>query len=128
MNGGKWFTDPQPGEAELFKNIKCRFLYALFHAVLIMTAAPLMTTAQPSGPVPEPAPNPNPTGRLITPRLDQSAAQQYEDELACFDQAVAQTGWDPLGVRKSGDFIPERPLSGQISPVYRRLISRRLQG
>jgi len=58
----------------------------------LLVLAPMLISAQEE---PAPEPRPNPTGRLIRPRLDQSADQQFADEWECFDWACEETGWDP---------------------------------
>ncbi len=40
-------------------------------------------------------PYPNPTNKLITPRKDQSAELQYEDQLKCYDWTCELLDWDP---------------------------------
>jgi hypothetical protein len=40
-------------------------------------------------------PNTNPTNRVIYPAGGQSADQQMNDQLECYNWATQQTGWDP---------------------------------
>ena len=66
-----------------------------WHIVLgcaLLVLAPVLISAQEE---PAPEPSPNPTQRLIRPRQDQTADQQFTDEWECFDRACEETGWDP---------------------------------
>jgi hypothetical protein len=40
-------------------------------------------------------PSTNPTNRVIYPSEGQSAEQQMQDQLECYNWATQQTGWDP---------------------------------
>lgn len=78
-------------------------LWGAFLALVVVTQpvsaqddVPAATdAAEYEDPAPDSPPGPNSTQRVITPRNDQSAEQQWTDEWECYDRACELAAWDP---------------------------------
>ena len=84
--------------------LKYQVIRAGFLAVVLMTSGAALPGAERDSTASTPAPappdstrpwNPNPIPHHIIPLRDQDAARQDADQWACYDQACADTDWDP---------------------------------